>query len=41
MLRFSSKVGATSVGRTAIIMTPGGCTCCATCTTTTTCTSAW
>jgi len=41
MLRFSSKVGATSVGRTAIVMTPSGCTYCATCTTATLSTCAW
>lgn len=40
MLRFSGKIGATCVSRASIVMTPGGCTCCASCTTTT-CTSAW
>lgn len=41
MLKFAGKVGATSVGRTAIVMAPGGSTCCATCTCCSTCTCAW
>lgn len=41
MLKFTGRIGATTVGRSRVVMTPGGCTCCATCSCCSSCTCAW